>query len=258
MKRFNPYKMFNGSFIPEAVSKISNKDLSGDAKNIYGRLARYAGKDGICRPKRTTLMSEVGLHSLSTLDRKIKELCDIGLIEINQRGLQKSNEYFFLFNPDIFGRFDDTDYSDLETTETPDLSTPIVRESVEDSIYNKYTTLPDSFGKTPLKRISKFYSLIWKRKFDMDYKTNFGLFGKTLGKLQDLTEIQICSLIIVHFDWRGSLGTDEFLYKKLLGMSFPFEWIPNSQNAYKVFLKEMGVDFADNNTVYEFVKRHIK
>jgi hypothetical protein len=43
---FNPYRMFNGLYIPEGLARCPW--ISPGAKLAWGRLARYAGEDGRC------------------------------------------------------------------------------------------------------------------------------------------------------------------------------------------------------------------
>jgi hypothetical protein len=45
---FNPYRMFNGVFIPEGLMRCPW--INPGAKLAWGRLARYAGEDGRCYP----------------------------------------------------------------------------------------------------------------------------------------------------------------------------------------------------------------
>ena len=46
---FNPYKLFVGIFIPEAL--VINPEVSPGAKLIFGQLARYAGSEAtVTRP----------------------------------------------------------------------------------------------------------------------------------------------------------------------------------------------------------------
>jgi hypothetical protein len=56
---FNPYRMFTGLFIPEALARCPS--ISAGAKLAWGRLARYAGEDGHCYPTVKTLGSEIGV-----------------------------------------------------------------------------------------------------------------------------------------------------------------------------------------------------
>lgn len=95
MTRINPYKKFNGIHIPEGITKIPISKLSHGAKICYGRLARYAGKNGLCFPGIKTLAKEIGVGERAT-DDYLRELKKIGLIESRRRGLGKSNIYYFL------------------------------------------------------------------------------------------------------------------------------------------------------------------
>jgi hypothetical protein len=51
--------LFTGIFIPEAL--VRSGLVSAGAKLAYGRLARYAGQDGMCFPAVDTLAEEVGV-----------------------------------------------------------------------------------------------------------------------------------------------------------------------------------------------------
>jgi hypothetical protein len=68
---FNPFGLFTGIFIPEAL--VKNPDVSPGAKLVYGRLARYAGQDGACYPSVKELGEEVCLGERQT-QRYVREL----------------------------------------------------------------------------------------------------------------------------------------------------------------------------------------
>lgn len=95
MKYINPFKLFTGSFIPEWLEV--RPDISVGAKLIYARLCRYAGKDGFAYPGIDAIAEAVGMNDRS-VKRYTKELRDNNLIEVEQRGLGRSNVYRFL-NP---------------------------------------------------------------------------------------------------------------------------------------------------------------
>lgn len=61
---FNPYKLFTGIFIPEAL--VRYRGLSPGGKLVYGRFARYAGEDGGCWPAIPTLAAEIGIGTTQT------------------------------------------------------------------------------------------------------------------------------------------------------------------------------------------------
>src|ERR1022692_2547842 len=56
---FKRYGLFNGTFIREAICQY--RGLSQGAKLIYGRLGRYAGKDGAAYPSPGRLARELGI-----------------------------------------------------------------------------------------------------------------------------------------------------------------------------------------------------
>jgi hypothetical protein len=69
---FNPFRLFTGIFIPEALAQ--SKVVSPGAKMAYGRLARYAGQDGKCFPAVETLGQEIGVCSrIALIGRPLRD-----------------------------------------------------------------------------------------------------------------------------------------------------------------------------------------
>ena len=66
---FNPYKLFHGIFIPEALVRF--RGVSPGAKLAYGRLVRYGGEDGECYPGVETLGREIGVKKRHVLRRHL-------------------------------------------------------------------------------------------------------------------------------------------------------------------------------------------
>lgn len=102
-KYYNPYKMFNGSFIPNWL--LQHKELSSTAKLCYARLAQYMGKDGKCYPTHEQLSNEIGVCPRQ-IARVLKELETKDFIKVvRPMGKDKlrhfHNEYLFIKN-DIF------------------------------------------------------------------------------------------------------------------------------------------------------------
>ena len=92
---FNPYGMFNGLFVPEALARC--RGLSPGAKLAYGRLTRYAGQNGECYPSTDTLGAELGINERQAR-RYIAELESNGFIRRLKRfrdGAQTSNGFQF-------------------------------------------------------------------------------------------------------------------------------------------------------------------
>jgi hypothetical protein len=88
--------------IPEWVLYSS---ISSNAVRLYGTLQRYADKDsGQCHPSRKTLADRCGL-SLSSLDRALIELVELGAVRKKQRVSDKgdwtSNIYTVITNAGV-------------------------------------------------------------------------------------------------------------------------------------------------------------
>ena len=97
---FNPYRFFTGLFIPECLAKY--KGLPATAKLCWGRLARYAGKDGAAFPSQETLAKEIGINTrqcrnvLKSLEKEgfIKRIVPTG----PDKWLHKTTQYLFLWH----------------------------------------------------------------------------------------------------------------------------------------------------------------
>jgi len=152
---FNPYRLFYGVFIPEALVRYAF--VSPGAKLCYGRLIRYAGEKGKCFPSQEALARELGV-SVRNVRRYIQELRSKGFIRTVRQGLQSSNEYEFLWHP-IFDGSERTDSSYQNRTNAaspnrPEPSAPSRKESVgrESSRRKSASSSPDPSLFTPEKR----------------------------------------------------------------------------------------------------------
>ena len=111
---FNPYRLFTGCFIPNAVCLC--RELSARAKLVFGRLCQYAGEKGQAYPTYRALAWEVGVERRQAM-RAIQELEDFGLIravkQFRKDGGSRSNVYVFLwheiFQSDPAAPLDSTD-----------------------------------------------------------------------------------------------------------------------------------------------------
>jgi hypothetical protein len=96
---FNPYRLFTGIFIPEAL--VRSKVVSVGAKMAWGRLARYAGQDGRCFPAVSNLALEIGIGQRQA-QKYLAELEKAKLIRRRTRfsdRAQASNSFEFLWHP---------------------------------------------------------------------------------------------------------------------------------------------------------------
>jgi len=99
-QKFNPYKLFVGSFIPNALMRY--KGISSTAKLTWARLAQYAGENGMAWPSQKTLAEEIGVTERQ-INFVLKELEKEGFIKrIAPKGinklLHKTTRYFFLWH----------------------------------------------------------------------------------------------------------------------------------------------------------------
>jgi hypothetical protein len=96
---FNPFKLFTGIFIPEAL--VRSNLVSPGAKMAYGRLARYASQNGQCFPAVNTLAQEIGIGERQAQ----KYLCELEKTKLIRRRTrftgraQASNFIEFLWHP---------------------------------------------------------------------------------------------------------------------------------------------------------------
>ena len=100
---FNPYKLFTGICIPEAL--VRYRGLSCGAKIAYGRLARYAGENGRCFPSIPTLATEIGIGATQARTY-VHELSEKRFIVIEERP-GSSGIYKFLWHEAFAGEIGD-------------------------------------------------------------------------------------------------------------------------------------------------------
>ncbi len=114
---FNPFRVFYGIFIPEALLQYS--EISNGAKLCYGVLCRHAGEKGRCFPSQEALAIPLG-GSVRNIRRYLQELESKGFIRIIQLGLRRSNRYEFLWHE----IFDGSERTDPSGQDRPILSVP--------------------------------------------------------------------------------------------------------------------------------------
>jgi len=156
MKSINADNYF--CIIPEWVLYAP---ISSNAVRLYGTLQRYADKDsGQCHPSRKTLADKCNL-SLSSLDRALIELVEIGAIHKKQRLSDKgdftSNIYTVITNAGVSSQVnrptftgDDTGiFTGEEQTivSVKQSQEPTAAQSIADEWWNAYKQRTG--GKTP-------------------------------------------------------------------------------------------------------------
>ena len=92
---YNPFKLFHNILIPDALVRYPG--LSPSAKLCFGRLARYAGQNGVCYPSVSTLAKELALCERQVV-RCLGQLEKQRFIRRVARG-GRSNFFQFLWHP---------------------------------------------------------------------------------------------------------------------------------------------------------------
>lgn len=120
---------------------------------------------------------------------------------------------------------------------------------------NTIGILPSEYGNTPIKRLVNFYGKLFYKRYGFYPRVSYPIIGKLYKSLlNDFTEYQIGLFLLVHFEWRGTDGTDNFLHKKLSDNTFPMEWLPKSVNAYQAYIRNtLNVGFDDLTEVKKYV-----
>ena len=80
-------------FVQIPLPVLLDKRITASAKVLYGILKRYARGDGICYPGVVRLSNGLGI-SQKTVQRKILELTEIGLIE--RRGRRGTTNFYYM------------------------------------------------------------------------------------------------------------------------------------------------------------------
>ena len=177
---FNPYKIFVGSFIPNALMRY--KGLSSTAKLVWARLAQYAGEKGECYPSVEKLAEEVGIHKrqcvsvLAELEKN--KFIKIVRPEGKDKMFHKTNRYFFLwhavFNCTSRGAVDCTSGGAVDCTQRESvLRESVLRES-SSSLETETTTTTDTTIKDDDD--DNFKNIYKKFKEYPEYKINQALF----------------------------------------------------------------------------------
>ena len=86
----DPVTMHGFTQVPNVI--LTDKTLSVGAKLAYAMLLKYAWSKDACFPGQQTLADDMGAGERS-IRTYLKELEDVGFLEVKQRGLGKTNLY---------------------------------------------------------------------------------------------------------------------------------------------------------------------
>lgn len=94
-KIHNPKSHAPAVYIPCWLIQVPQNELSNLAKILYGRLAQWSNTKGYVSRSAPELSSEMGCHT-RVIERGLKELRDVGLIETYQPHKGGANSFIFL------------------------------------------------------------------------------------------------------------------------------------------------------------------
>lgn len=191
-ERFNPYKQFIGSHIPNAL--LSYPHISSTAKLCWARMAQYAGENGECFPKQETLALELGTNKTSII-RVLKELEDKGFIEKvkpsgSDRLLHLNNRYYFLKHPILCISGSETNCTsgsiDSDTSESIDSGTSIYKENhfKENHIKDISIYSDSSISKEKQPTYETYFDMLWQKYPAKDGKKSAYRFFKSSVKTE--------------------------------------------------------------------------
>ncbi len=202
-ERFNPHGMFNGSFIPEGICRVSVRDLSNGAKLLYGRLSRYAGKDGKCYPGRGILATELGC-SVRQVDNYLAELKYLGLINTVRTGCGKNNEYYFLWHEVLSdsvkssGKQLPIKDEESSSTDMNDTTDTLYKESHSKRIKKRnYVTLDEFFEFNPDENKNDYLRIVETYRSVVSDRAQLGTEEALIiqSRLQEFTVNELCDAI---------------------------------------------------------------
>lgn len=167
MRRINPWKLFNGAFLPNWL--LVRQELTHGAKVAYARLTEYAGNKGYAFPAEKTLAVSIGV-SHRQCQRYVAELISHKLVETEDQGMGRAQRYFFLEHPWMSLR--DDIYVVPETTDMSHL----LRDSIKETQNSMQPPRQKRRANVPFVKFSEQEwdeSSIWLKRFLEEKQTTF-------------------------------------------------------------------------------------
>lgn len=248
-----------------ALNKITGSTARGYLLSQILFLARN-GKEFYKTDKEFCQYLEMGTSEFRAAK---KWLVDSEMVIVTKRGIP-STSYYGVNMDQLTSLL--KNYSSLcgESTSkqvavSPSNSETEQRETEKDTdisaVQSEINQLPDFLGKTPLARLVSVYALKFHDLYGFDPEgMNWAMLGRTFkDTLTAYTEWQIAAMIVLHFDWHGASGEDDFTHARLADRCFPLEWIPKATNAYRAYLQNaLGLEWTDDWAVKKWVVDIIK
>lgn len=95
---YNPKSVAPSVFIPSWLIQVSTKEISNNAKMLYGRLSQWSNEKGHVHRSSPQLAKELGTTTRN-IERQLKELRDLNLIGTYQATAGGINHFEFYIHP---------------------------------------------------------------------------------------------------------------------------------------------------------------
>lgn len=200
-----------------------------------------------------------------------KLLIEKGLIQVKKWGIPQRSNYFLevdmvesaLTSRREFHQLDGGDSTNC-AAEIPPTNTETTHRVSTESMSpaeKPPTELPEFLGKQPIHRIATVYNLKYQELYGREWKaTNWAQLTKLYKPLlAENSEWLVAAMVLLHFDWAGASGEDEFTHRRLSEKCFPLEWVPKAYNEYTAYLQNaLNVNLNDDDEVKKWVVSIIK
>jgi hypothetical protein len=248
-------KYQKGTFVV-VPNKEHLKGKPSELQTLFFWLCEHADLEGICYPSRVTLAEEAGC-GLKSVDKYLKQLVKMGLIEKTTRQKPNSNENTSNLYQVVVAEM--LPPSSKKATTPSSKKDPVTIPNTNEPLLTVIAAqeLPLKFGNTPALRLMGIYSTLFQDKYGFVPSIVATRHGKQLSSLlKNYTEWQVALLLIIFFEWRGMTGADDFAEQSLTKVAHPVGWFTNNLSQYEAYLRNVAeVKMDDPETVHNIVSR---
>ena len=257
-------KIFKPSFLITPRVLYENKDMTMTDRDVYAIVYWFHNlKDGKCYASNVAIAEIVGIHK-NTVSASLTKLEKAGYV--SRAFDEDGNRETIIPLVDLGDKPTDlggtpTGYQTLNPQVEGDKPTGLQNNNIEKEYKNSIGSNPIPIsGKASTQRLHNFYSLVFSHFFGFVPKTaSYAKDASILKRLLKVySEAQVAMLILLHFEWRGANGNEDFVFKRLSNAGFPISWISPNANAYVAYFKNvLNIDFDDQETILKMVKEKI-
>jgi DNA-binding transcriptional ArsR family regulator len=236
-----------------------HEDLSDFAKLLYSEIMALSNKNGYCHAN-NNYFEVVFKKSQPTISKSITDLEELDLIKVGSRDGSEPRK----ITPQVKIDYTPPKKKSLGEVKETFSHNNTSNNNTSNTISKDIVELPKNQlpikGNSSLQRVINFYSSVWKERYGRyPVSTNYALLGKQLKPtLASVTEYQLALVVMQYFYWKGTTGSDEFGYKRLVDKAFPLHWLPTMVDEILVYWRnEMGIDPDDEKEVKRVVDQKI-